>query len=191
LGLTLVKQMVELHGGRIELTSELGLGSCFSIELPYILDVNPSPEISPSNHSITTSELDLPNQSALKSPLILIAEDNEANIMTISSYLVAKGYRLVLAGNGQEAIAMAMSAQPDLILMDIQMPVMDGLEATKQIRQIPSLVNIPIIALTALAMKGDRDRCIAAGANDYIAKPVKLKQLNHTIEQLLITPLSK
>jgi CheY-like chemotaxis protein len=121
----------------------------------------------------------------------LIAEDNEANIMTISSYLVAKGYRLVLAGNGQEAIAMAMSAQPDLILMDIQMPVMDGLEATKQIRQIPSLVNIPIIALTALAMKGDRDRCIAAGANDYIAKPVKLKQLNHTIEQLLITPLSK
>jgi len=191
LGLTLVKQMVELHGGRIELTSELGLGSCFSIELPYILDVNPSLEISPNNHSITTSELDLPNQSALKSPLILIAEDNEANIMTISSYLVAKGYRLVLAGNGQEAIAMAMSAQPDLILMDIQMPVMDGLEATKQIRQIPSLVNIPIIALTALAMKGDRDRCIAAGANDYIAKPVKLKQLNHTIEQLLITPLSK
>jgi len=191
LGLTLVKQMVELHGGRIELTSELGLGSCFSIELPYILDVNPSLEISPSNHSITTSELDLPNQSALKSPLILIAEDNEANIMTISSYLVAKGYRLVLAGNGQEAIAMAMSAQPDLILMDIQMPVMDGLEATKQIRQIPSLVNIPIIALTALAMKGDRDRCIAAGANEYIAKPVKLKQLNHTIEQLLITPLSK
>jgi len=175
----------------VGLTSELGVGSCFSISLPYIPNANPSSEISPIDRFITTSELDLPDQNALQSPLILIAEDNEANIMTISSYLTAKGYRLVLAGNGQEAIEKAMSAQPDLILMDIQMPVMDGLEATKQIRQIPSLVNIPIIALTALAMTGDRDRCIAAGANEYIAKPVKLKQLTYTIEQLLTTSLSQ
>jgi CheY-like chemotaxis protein len=115
----------------------------------------------------------------------LIVEDNQANIMTISSYLVAKGYRIVLAYNGQEAIALAISAQPDLILMDIQMPIMDGLEATRQIRQIPSLVNVPIIALTALAMESDCDRCIAAGANEYLSKPVKLKQLVNSIHQLL------
>ena len=81
--------------------------------------------------------------------------------MTISSYLIAKGYRIVLAKNGEEAISIALSATPDLILMDVQMPVMDGLKATQQIRQIPSLVNIPIITLTALAMTGDRDRCLA------------------------------
>ena len=89
------------------------------------------------------------------------------------------------AKDGQEAIALAKSHQPDLILMDVQMPVMDGLEATKQIRLDPSLVNIPIIALTALAMEGDRDRCLAAGANEYISKPIKLKQLVHLIQDLL------
>jgi CheY-like chemotaxis protein len=115
----------------------------------------------------------------------LIAEDNEANIMTISSYLKAKGYHILLAGNGEEAIALAQSAKPDLILMDIQMPVMDGLEAIKRIRQIPSFVNLPIIALTALAMEPDRDRCLEAGANDYLSKPVKLKQLTKVIQQLL------
>lgn len=82
---------------------------------------------------------------------------------------------------------MAIDETPRLILMDVQMPVLDGLEATKQIRQIPSLVNVPIIALTALAMTGDRERCIAAGANEYLSKPVKLKQLAKTINHLLAT----
>jgi CheY-like chemotaxis protein len=69
--------------------------------------------------------------------------------------------------------------------MDVQMPIMDGLEATKQIRRDPNLINTPIIALTALAMEGDRDRCIAAGANEYLSKPIKLKQLATVIQQLL------
>ncbi|MEG4912557.1 response regulator, partial [Microcoleus sp. B13-B4] len=119
------------------------------------------------------------------SPLILLAEDNEANITTISSYLKAKGYRILLAKNGEEAIALAKSENPNLILMDIQMPGMDGLEAMQQIRCDPNLVDLPIVALTALAMTGDRDRCLAAGANDYLTKPVKLKQLASTIQQLL------
>ena len=105
--------------------------------------------------------------------------------MTISSYLNAKGYHLLLAKNGQEAIALAKSNQPDLILMDIQMPVMDGIEATQQIRLDPNLVDIPIIAMTALAMSGDRDRCLDAGANKYLSKPMKLRQLETMIQELL------
>jgi CheY-like chemotaxis protein len=93
----------------------------------------------------------------------LLAEDSEANISTFSSYLGVKGYRIVVAKNGQEAVALAKIHQPDLILMDIQMPKMNGLEATKQIRLDSDLVDIPIIALTALAMAGDHDRCLEAG----------------------------
>jgi len=94
---------------------------------------------------------------------------------------------MVLAQDGREAIKLAQSHHPDLILMDIQMPDIDGLEATKQIRLDPNLVDIPIIALTALAMAGDREKCLEAGVNEYISKPVKLKQLVATIEKILTT----
>jgi signal transduction histidine kinase/CheY-like chemotaxis protein len=186
LGLSLVKQMVELHGGKVGLTSELGIGSRFFIELPYSSNVGCSSEMFDRDQTATISQLDTPTTGKSQLPLILIAEDNEANIMTISSYLSAKGYRIVLAKNGEEAIAIALSARPDLILMDVQMPLMDGLEATKQIRQITSLVKVPIIALTALAMANDRDRCLAAGANEYLTKPIKLKELVTMIQKVLI-----
>jgi PAS domain S-box-containing protein len=180
LGLALVKRIVELHGGKVDLTSELGVGSCFTVILPC-MEIARSPTTVATSTAMSES---IQNEQKSAS-LILLAEDNEANIMTISSYLTAKGYHLILATNGEEAIALAQSASPDLILMDIQMPVMDGLQAIHQIRQIPSLVNVPIIALTALAMEPDCDRCLEAGANDYLSKPVKLKQLTKTIEQLL------
>lgn len=83
---------------------------------------------------------------------------------------------------------MAKANSPDLILMDMQMPILDGLEATKQIRLAPKLIDIPIIALTALAMEGDRERCLEAGANEYLSKPVKLKQLATKIAELLAPP---
>jgi CheY-like chemotaxis protein len=113
-------------------------------------------------------------------------EDNTLNINTISSYLAAKGYRPIVATDGQTAIELTQKYYPDLILMDIQMPGMDGIEAISRIRAQPKLVNIPIVALTALAMDGDRDKCLQAGANDYLTKPVKLKQLNTTIQQFLV-----
>jgi CheY-like chemotaxis protein len=109
------------------------------------------------------------------------------NVNTIKSYLTAKGYRSIVANDGQVAIDLTQQHHPDLILMDIQMPGMDGLEAIAKIRQQAQLVSIPIIALTALAMDGDREKCLKAGANDYLTKPVKLKQLHTTIQQLLAT----
>jgi CheY-like chemotaxis protein len=124
------------------------------------------------------------NETDGQSPLILLVEDNEATIITTMCYLEAKHYRILLAKNGQDAIAIAKAHHPDIILMDIQMPVMDGIEATRQIRLDPNLVGIPIIAMTALAMSGDRDRCLAAGANDYLSKPLKLKQLTYMIQTL-------
>ncbi|MDX2216964.1 MAG: response regulator, partial [Oculatellaceae cyanobacterium bins.114] len=179
--LALVKRIVELHEGQVELTSEVGVGSCFAINLPCAVSETHSFESVFS--SGTRAEL---SQVAQKlSPLILLAEDNEANVSTVSSYLTAKGYRILLAKNGQEAIALAQSHIPDLILMDIQMPGMDGLEAMQHIRRDPNLANVPIIALTALAMNGDRERCLVAGANDYLSKPVRLKQLTATIAGLL------
>ena len=121
----------------------------------------------------------------LSSPLILLVEDNKANSLTFSAYLQAKGYRLILAEDGATAIALAQSEQPDLILMDIQIPGMDGLEVIKHLRDDLQFLNKPIIALTALATDSDRDRCLAAGANNYLSKPVKMKELIVMIQQFL------
>jgi signal transduction histidine kinase len=184
LGLALVKRIVEMHGGSVGLTSEEGKGSCFTIDLPCAIspieEVSPPPLVSLTELSQTDLNLD-------HKAVILLVDDNESNLNTVSSYLTAKGYEIHVAKNGQEAIEKARSDSPDLILMDIQMPIMDGLEATQKIRQYPHLASTPIIALTALAMKEDKEKCLAAGANDYISKPVKLKQLAATIQQLLST----
>lgn len=193
LGLALVKRIVELHAGKVSLTSELGVGSCFIVDLPYQRSLNPASNHTSGIHEAIALQSQSSQQSAnqanqanqLSAPVILLADDNEANISTISCYLEAKGYRLLIAKDGQEAIAITKAHRPNLILMDIQMPVIDGIAAIEQIRLDPNLVNVPIIALTALAMTGDRERCLAAGANEYLAKPVKLKQLANTIQQLL------
>lgn len=116
---------------------------------------------------------------------ILLVEDNLSNITTMMDYLKAKGYQVLVAVNGKEGVETAQAQQPSLILMDIQMPEMDGLEAIKIIRRDPVIAKTPIIALTALAMAGDRERCLQAGANEYVSKPVRLKELIQLIENML------
>jgi CheY-like chemotaxis protein len=121
----------------------------------------------------------------VESPLILLAEDNAMNVATVSSFLMASGYRLIYAQDGQAALELIQTQTPDLILMDIQMPGMDGLEAMGRIRSDARFKDLPIIALTALAMPGDRERCLEAGASRYLTKPVKMRELKGLIQQLL------
>jgi PAS domain S-box-containing protein len=181
LGLALVKRITEMHGGTVEFTSEVGGGSCFTVQLPVVA--------LPADNSVgvdVTVAVEVPTAlNPATAPLILLVEDNEVNINTTTAYLTAKGYYLVVARNGTEALSLAQTTNPDLILMDIQMPEINGLEAIRQMRQIPTLVNVPIIAITALAMPEDRERCLAAGANEYISKPIRLKHLDQTIQALL------
>ncbi len=114
----------------------------------------------------------------------MLAEDNPANMTTMSEYLQTLGFKIIQAQNGMEAVEKASTDSPDLILMDIQMPEMDGLEAIRRLRQDQKFTHTPIFALTALAMPGDRQRCLDAGATDYITKPVKLKDLAQKIKIL-------
>ena len=116
---------------------------------------------------------------------ILVVEDNDENWDMISRRLQRRGYMVVRAADGQEAVEMAARERPDLILMDVSLPVMDGLEATRRIRAHAQTQTTPIIALTAHAMSGDRDRALQAGCDDYHAKPVELPRLLAQMEALL------
>jgi PAS domain S-box-containing protein len=120
-------------------------------------------------------------------PVVLLAEDNLVNIRVLESFLTAVGYRVVVAQNGAEAVAQTLDLRPAIVLMDIQMPVLDGLEAIRRIRA-SGLTELPIIAVTALAMPGDRERCLEAGANDYFAKPVGLRRLREAMVHLFARP---
>ena len=107
------------------------------------------------------------------------------NLNLFLDFLEANGYLVAVARNGAEAIEHVQEEKPDLIVMDIQLPVVDGLEAIKRIKADPELGEIPIIALTALAMPGDQDRCLAAGAVEYLSKPVRLSYLVQAIQRQL------
>lgn len=179
LGLAIVKKLTELQGGRIGLESEIGKGSCFSILLPFTA----APESLCSPGEVPRAAL-ATAEDAPRGP-ILVVEDNLINQKVVTSLLRKKGYMVDVANHGQEALDLLAGKAYQLILMDVQMPVLDGFQATHQIRANPRLCGLPIIAMTAHAMNGDRERCLQAGMNEYLAKPVDHKQLLTFVEQYL------
>ncbi len=116
---------------------------------------------------------------------ILLVEDNEMNRDMLSRRLVRKGYEIVVATDGQQAVEIAIAEVPHLILMDMSLPVIDGWEATERIKANAATASIPVIALTAHAMSGDRDKALAAGCDDYDTKPIELPRLLGKIRTLL------
>ena len=182
LGLALVQKLAELHGGGVSVQSEVGRGSTFTVCIPGRSMIGSEERI---KHQLTPEHSIVTRQGVATGGKILLAEDMESNIVILGDYLEHQGYELIYARNGEEALEKAKETLPDLILMDIQMPVMDGLAATRRLRTDPRFATVPIIALTALAMIGDRERCLEAGATEYVSKPTNLKKLKEMIASLL------
>jgi len=182
LGLALVAQMARLHGGSVGVTSQPGMGSRFTIILPWepalATDTMSRMKITGKFHAVKPG--DETNRRT-----ILLVEDTEEVVMMIRDYLESAAYKVVTARNGMEGIALARQVRPDLILMDVQMPGIDGLEATQILRREPEFKHTPIIALTALAMPNDRERCLTAGMDEYLTKPINLKMLVKVIQSFL------
>jgi two-component system cell cycle response regulator DivK len=120
-------------------------------------------------------------------PKVLLVEDNEMNRDMLSRRLVRRGYEVVFAVDGQQGVDLAKSARPDIILMDMSLPVIDGWEATRRVKADDATKSVPVIGLTAHAMSGDREKAMAAGCDDYDTKPVELDRLIGKMERLLGT----
>lgn len=193
LGLALVKQIVELHGGTVDVVSEVNRGSCFTIRLPYTGAAEPSAQFpidtantQPWHNQLAPFTLSYEEPTSLPlPPLILVTADNEASLQTMTAYLASRGYRLAAAATGQSALTWLETHRPDIILLDLQKPGMDGYEVIQRLRENPDYRQIPIIALTALALANDRENHLQAGVNRYISKPVKLRDVVDTIQALL------
>ncbi len=183
LGLTLVRRLAELHLGSVSVTSEAGAGSRFTVALSWKsgADWEGGAEIESGKTAVSRAA---PVVDDLVET-ILLADDNEILVIGMEDFLIQAGYRVEVAHNGAEAVAYASEEAPDLILMDTHMPVLDGLEAIRRIRATEDLADVPIVSLTALAMPGDRERCLEAGATAYLSKPIRLDELKELIERLL------
>jgi CheY-like chemotaxis protein len=191
LGLALVARFAEMHQGSVSVESTPDEGSRFTVTLPWNPTVGATNDLaSPAmgeGHQDARGVVETKTTDAVKVPRtkLLLVEDNEATITALTEYLPLCHYSIEVAHNGHMALAALAKSRPDLIVMDIQMPEMDGLEAIAHVRSDPTFEHIPIIALTALAMPGDRERCLAAGANRYLRKPIRMEVLDRTIRELL------
>ena len=197
LGLTICVRLVELMGGRVWLDSQVGHGSTFHFTIHLLAQEKPSahsPPLLPKQLRDVAIPIATGNFSKLNSPSpeiknlrVLLAEDNAVNQIIAVRLLEKRGHTVTVAENGQVAVLAYATQTFDLILMDIQMPGMDGLEATAAIRkkEIATGAHIPIIAMTAHALKGDRERCLAAEMDGYVSKPIRTVELFAAIETVM------
>jgi CheY-like chemotaxis protein len=190
LGLTISKKLALLMDGDIYVESKLGKGSCFRFvcTLPK-LKIQPK-EMKTPEEDQTTSESIYPADKSIESnvvrnEIILSVEDNEINQEVVEALVRNSGFHLLNAYNGEEALKLLDKYQVDLILMDVQMPVINGYDLTRMIRSMDRYRNIPIIAMTAYAMEADRNRCLEAGMNDFIPKPIGFDYFYNIINKYL------
>jgi CheY-like chemotaxis protein len=175
LGLAISRQLVRLMGGDIQVHSREGQGSVFSFEIQTQAPVRTLPA---GATPIGDQDAVRPeHRAAVSGERVLLVEDNEINRELVTELLSAAGVVVSVACDGQEALDMLDRQRFDAVLMDCLMPVMDGYAATRALRQRPELRALPVIALTANAMVEDRDKALAAGMNDHIAKPIKIEEL--------------
>jgi CheY-like chemotaxis protein len=171
-------------GGEIGVTSIVGHGSRFTLTLPRagagdVATAATHPELPAVRATVGATGEQTSHAT------ILIVEDNEDNLFTLRQVLSRSPLTLETAANGRQAIALCRRSLPDLVIMDMQMPGMSGLQATGAIRSLPDGDTVPIVALTAQAMKGDRERILAAGCDAYLSKPVDPRALVQTVDRLL------
>ena len=171
LGLVISNELLELMGSEFSVTSAVGLGSSFSFEL--LLGITSAYIPPPTHHP----------SSSLTGSRVLIAEDNLMMQMVVQDFLVSLGIIIDIANNGEEALAMLEQRDYSAVLMDIHMPVLNGLKATIWIRSQARFANLPVIALTAAATVEEKEQCIACGMNDFISKPIDFKKLLSVLEQ--------
>lgn len=191
LGLALVAQMMSLHGGRVSVESEPGVGSCFTCVFPGCLDESVAPAVKivappvvSTVEPLVARAVERPVVSTLEPGRrrILLVEDNELNRKLARNALRSRGHEVFEALTGEEAVALVLKHRPDLVLMDLQLPGMDGLEATRRIKDDPANLNLPIVALTAHVQALDESRARAAGCNGYITKPIRLTAFPGQVE---------
>ncbi|GAB4310838.1 MAG: hypothetical protein Kow00127_00550 [Bacteroidales bacterium] len=180
IGLSITRKLVDLLNGKIEVESDVGKGSRFIVYLSF----KSKPSKPKQKMSGQSQEKELPGVDG-KKIRILLAEDNEANQFLIKAITKQSDWDIVVVDDGEKAIEAYRNDEFDIILMDVQMPVMNGYEATKEIRRMEQQkgTHIPIIALTAYAMKSDREQCIEAGMDDYLSKPFKRQEFLQKIEE--------
>jgi signal transduction histidine kinase/ActR/RegA family two-component response regulator len=184
LGLAITRKLAELHGGTIRVESEVGNGSRFIVEIPF--EVIQSGSAAPKFVQRANRGEDFSRAR------LLLVEDNRVNQRVALAMLRKTGSAVDIANTGQEALDMLAVPESsyDLVLMDVQMPVLDGLEVTRTMRRDARWRHLPVIAMTACAMTGDRERCLAAGMNDYLSKPLEASKLLEAVEKHL-TPAAK